>query len=80
MFFIYLWFAWLIGCGMMALGSALWRRHKARSQRIEELEAEIRHQRSMLEFYEHIAECDNSSNQIADELIRRDIVRRTRVG
>ena len=79
MFFVYLWIAWLVGCGMMALASALWRRHKARSQKIEELEAENRHQRSILEFYENIAESDNCS--VAQlHGIKHDIIRRTRVG
>lgn len=78
MFFVYLWIAWLVGCGMMALASALWRRHKARSQRIEELEAENRHQRSILEFYENIAEGGNCSVQLHG--IKHDIIRRTRVG
>ncbi len=78
MFVIYLWAAWLIGCGMMALASALWRRHKARSQRIEELEAENRHQRSVLEFYENIAEGDNCSVRLRG--IKHDTIRRTRIG
>ena len=40
MLFVYMWCAWIVGCGTMAVASAVWRRHKARSQRIEELEAE----------------------------------------
>ena len=79
MFFIYLWVAWLAGCGMMAVASALWRRHKARSQRIEEREAENRHQRSVLEFYENIAEGDNYAvTQLQG--VKSDIIRRTRIG
>lgn len=79
MFFIYLWIAWLAGCGAMALASALWRRHKARSQRIDKLEAENRHQRSVLEFYENIAESNNSSVTQLNG-IKSDVIRRPRIG
>lgn len=79
MLVIYLWIAWLAGCGVMALASALWSRHNARSQRIEELEAENRHQRSVLEFYENIAEGDNCPvTQLHG--IKSDVIRRTRIG
>ena len=78
MLFVYMWCAWIVGCGTMAVASAVWRRHKARSQRIEELEAENRHQRSVLEFYENIAEGGNCSVQLRG--IKHETVRRTRIG
>lgn len=59
MFLIYLWGAWIVGCGTWALISGLWRNHKRRSERMEELEKENRNLKRTVELLENEKEISN---------------------
>ena len=59
MLFIAFYISWMLGGCMVAVGEWLWRRHKARSQKIRELEKENRRLNTVLDFYENIHEFDS---------------------
>ncbi len=92
MFFVYMWCAWIVGCGTMAAISTVVHKHRARSEKIVRLKKENRHLKTVLEFYENIAECE-VGGQKSGSVIRtvddhcpynastkHDLVKRIRIG
>lgn len=59
MLFIVFFTAWILSSAVMAGAEWLWRWHKARSQKIRELERENRRLNTVLDFYENINEFNN---------------------
>ena len=56
MFFVYLWLAWMVGCGCMAMLSAIIRKRRERNREFVRLNKENRRLKTVLEFYENVNE------------------------